>query len=80
LAASLRERGRRELTPRGYLLCAVFFAALALLSLWKLLTAHHNAFFAASAIIGNVLWVGLLVAGLLARRRRDHEGESHTKP
>jgi hypothetical protein len=80
LAASLRERGRSELTPRGYLLSAVFFAVLALLSLWKLLTPGHNVFFGAMAIVSNVLWVALLIAGYIARRRRNDEEDSRSKP
>jgi hypothetical protein len=80
LAASLREWGRSELTPRGYLAWAGVFAAMALLSVCKFLTPDHNGFFAASAIVTNVLWVGLLVAGFIAHRRRDDEEDARSKP
>jgi hypothetical protein len=79
LAARLRERGRSELTPRGYLAYAGFFAVLALLSLWKLLTPGHDAFSLALAIVSNVLWVGLLVAGFIARRRRGDRADPRSK-
>jgi hypothetical protein len=79
LAASLRERWRSELTPRGYLAYAGLFAVLALLSLWKLLSPGHDAFSAAFAIVSNVLWVGLLVAGFIARRRRGDGADPHSK-
>jgi hypothetical protein len=59
---------------------AGLFAALALLSLWKLLTPGSNAFSAGFAIVTNVLWVGILVAGFIARRRRDDGEDPHSKP
>ena len=79
LARTLRDRGRSEPTPRGYLVWAGVFAGFALISLWKLLTPNHNTFFAASAIASNVLWAGVLVAGFIARRRRDDEEEPHSE-
>ena len=80
LAASLWARGRSEPTPRGYLVWAGVFAAMALLSLWGLLTPGNNAFFAGFAIVTNLLWVGMLVAGFNARRRRDDEEATHSQP
>ena len=54
-----KERGDRELSRRGYVVAAVFFAACAGISLYKVLTPGRNAFFAGM--------------GFVSRTRRDRE-------
>jgi hypothetical protein len=80
VTSSLRDRGRSGLSLRGYLVWAGVFAVMALISVWKLLTPGHNAFFAASAIVSSVLWVGILVAGFTARRQQAGQDRSQSRP
>ena len=68
-----KEWGRREPSRRGYVIAAVFFAACAGISLYKVLTPGRNAFFAGMGFVSNVLMCSVMIAGFVSRTRRDRE-------
>jgi hypothetical protein len=68
-----KERGRRELSRRGYVVFALIFAAFSGISVYKLLTPGHPAVLAVMGLLANILMCSVMIAGFVSRTRRDRD-------
>ncbi len=70
VTVGLRERGRRELSPRACLVAAGLCVAAAVVVLREFLTTDDDDVMSATVLFTFLLWAGVLVSAAVAGRRR----------